>query len=295
MYEINKIPRISFLKKQKPELEFEILSISSLFSRNDKLKSPVNIPHRVDFYIIMFITQGAGIHCVDLKPCKFKKGSILFISKGQVQSFDVRSGTDGFLIVFTDDFLLKNLIHSDILSFYRLYNYHLHEPVIQPEEAGNEFRNIINEIDHEYQQPDNFAKEDILRLLLKLLLLKAERIKRTLIPGGKNTDWVTTFTLFKNHLEKYYTETRNAKEYAEMMGMSYKHLNEVCKSITGDTAKSFIDQFIILETKRHLAISDISIKELTYALGFDEPTNLVKFYKKHTGQSPSQFKKSLTK
>ena len=147
----------------------------------------------------------------------------------------------------------------------------------------------------EYLQRDNFAKEEILRLLLKLLLLKAERIKRTLIQKEKNTEWIKTFTNFKNRLEKHFTETRNAKEYAEMMGISYKHLNEVCKSITGNTAKSFIDRFIILETKRHLAISDISIKELTYALGFDEPTNLLKFFKKHTYQSPAQFKKSLIK
>ena len=292
---MNEIPRITFLKKRKPELEFEILSLSSFFSGNKKLKPPINTPHRVDFYVILYIKKGAGKHYVDFQPCKYKKGSILFISKGQVQTFEVNTGTDGFLILFTDDFLSKNLIHSDLLSFYRLYNYHLHHPVIQPEEAGGAFRNIVNEISQEYQHPDNFAKEEILRLLLKLLLLKAERIKHTLVTKEKNTEWITTFTVFKNHLEKHYTETRNANEFAEMMGISYKHLNVVCKSITGNTAKSFIDRFIILETKRRLAISDTSIKELTYDLGFDEPTNFIKFFKKHTGQSPSQFKKSLKK
>jgi AraC-like DNA-binding protein len=126
-------------------------------------------------------------------------------------------------------------------------------------------------------------------------LLRAERLKRILIPKETNTEWFTTFSDFKNHLEKYFSETRNAKEYAGMMGISYTHLNKACKSITGNTAKAFIDRFIILETKRRLATSDISVKELTYALGFDEPTNFLKYFKKHTGQSPLQFKKQLIK
>ena len=86
-------------------------------------------PHRVDFYIILYITEGVGKHYIDFQTFKYKKGSILFISRGQVHAFDVCSGSEGFLIVFTDEFLSKNLIHSDILSFYRLYNYHLHKPL----------------------------------------------------------------------------------------------------------------------------------------------------------------------
>lgn len=163
------------------------------------------------------------------------------------------------------------MIHSDILSTNRLYNYHLYELVLQPEETGAElFKKIVNEMYWEYLLSNDFAKE-------------------------KNTEWFTTFSAFKNHLEKHFAETRNAKDYAKMMGISYKHLNAVCKSITGSTAKACIDQFIILEAKRRLAISDISIKELTYTLGFDEPTNFVKFFKKHTLKSTSQFKKNLTK
>ena len=86
------------------------------------------MPHRIEFYQIMFITKGLGKHYIDFRPYKYKAGSILFISKGQVHTFEVSSDIDGFLILFTDAFLSKNLIHSDMLSYYRLYNYHLHSP-----------------------------------------------------------------------------------------------------------------------------------------------------------------------
>jgi AraC-like DNA-binding protein len=294
--EQKEIPKILFSKRNKAQIEFEIFPIRSLFARQDKLDHPLNTPHYVEFYHIFFVIRGSGEHFIDFRPYQYGDGSILFVSKGQVQAFDVSANVDGYMILFTEDFLSKNMIHSDILSFYRLYNYHLHKPVITPDEAGMEiFSNTVSEMYFEYQLSNNFAKEEILRLLLKLFLLRAERCKRTLIPREKNTLWFSMFCDFKDHLEKRCTETRNAQEYANIMGISYKHLNTICKSITGVTAKTFIDQFIVLEIQRRMAVYDISVKELTYEMGFDEPTNFVKFYKKHTGLSPAQFKKNLKK
>jgi AraC-like DNA-binding protein len=147
----------------------------------------------------------------------------------------------------------------------------------------------------EYYIADNFAKEEILRLLLKLLLLKAERKRHALIPPAKNSEWLLQFGIFNDQLENHITETRNANAYADIMGISYKHLNEICKSISGVTAKDFIDNYLILEIQRQLAISDTSVKELAYKMGFDEPTNFFKYFKKHTNHSPLQFKKNLKK
>lgn len=292
---MNDIPNIAFSKKSRIEIDFEIFSIRSLFSRLDRIDNELDKPHRIDFHHIVYITRGSGFHTIDFKPYRYSEGSIYFISKGQVHAFDLQSDADGYIIIFTEEFLTKNLIHADILSFFRLYNYHLQTPIIQPDETGGDvFKSIIKEMYWEYLLSNDFAKEEILRLLLKLLLLRAERINQTRVSKGKNAEWFATFTRFKNHVEQQFAQTRNASDYAKMMNISYKHLNEVCKSITGNTAKTFIDQFIILETKRQLAISDMPVKELTYILGFDEPTNFVKFFKKHTHQSPSQFKKTLT-
>jgi len=289
------IPEVKFSKSNRDQLEFEIFTLQSLFSRQDLLNISLEEPHRVDFYHILFITSGEGIHHIDFQPFTFREGSILFISKGQVQAFEVTPDINGFLILFTEDFLQKYLIHSDLLSFHRLYNYYLHSPIIQPEESDIiNFRNIFGEIEQEYYAVDDFARGEILRHLLNVILLKAERIKRTLNPRERNSEWFKTFIFFKNNLVRNYTETRNAEDYAGQLNISYKHLNTITKSIVGCTAKKIIDNFVVMEVKRYMAVSNISIKELTYAMGFDEPTNLVKFFKRHTSQTPSQFKKYLT-
>jgi AraC-like DNA-binding protein len=268
------IPQVSFHKSKKEKFEFEVLTLKHLYSKNVRLSFALDKPHRVAFYHILYITRGEGKHYIDFKPYEYSRGSLLFISAGQVHAFEVNPKADGFVLLFTEDFLTRNMVHSDTLTFSRLYNYHLYPPVIPPlESSTSAFNHIINEMYNEYIFAETFAKEEMLRTLLKLLLLKAERIKRTLAPREKNSEWLTRFSEFGHLLAAHFTQTRNADAYAAMMNISYNHLNKIAKSITGNTAKSFIDNFIILEIKRQLAVSDIPIKELTYLMGFDEPTN----------------------
>ena len=292
---MREIPQVSFLRSGKAQIGFEIFTLSSLFSRYDTLPHPLDKPHRVEFYAILFITKGTGIHHIDFHSYKYVKGSLLFISKSQVHAFEVHPAVDGFLILFTEDFLLKNLIHSDTLSFCRLYNYPLYAPVLQAEQIGESaFDNIVAEIYAEFYSSDNFAREEILRLLLQLLLTKVAREQQLLISQKTTSSSISIFSTFRDLIERRFRQTRNANEYAQMMDISYKHLNEICKMVAGNTAKGFIDAFLILETKRRLVVSDISIKELAYQLGFKEQTNFAKFFRKHTGQSPTQFRRAFT-
>ncbi len=291
---MQEIPKLQFKKSEQLNLEFEIFPLSTLFSRNQKLPIPLHVPQRLEFFNIMYITRGSGVHFIDFEPHPFTAGDIIFVSKGQAHSFAPSDQHDGFLMLFTERFLSKNLADSDVISFYRLYNYHLQSPIVRPSKTETTiFSNLVDQIYTEYGYSENFAKEEILRLMLKLLLLKAERLKRTLIPQEKNSEAFISFGEFQTLIEQHISETRNAKDYADKMHISYKHLNDICKSVTGSTAKEVIDNFVVLEIKRNLAVTDISVKELAYKLGFDEPTNFVKYFKKQTQQTPTQFKKSL--
>lgn len=137
---MNDLPKVKFRKKKSRELEFEIITIRSLFSRFKKLSPPPDRFHRIEFYTIMFVTNGNGVHFIDFQPLDYRKGSIIFISKGQVHAYGITAETEGYIILFTDSFLSKNLIHSDLLSLYRLYNHNLYSPILNPEEKEKNFK-----------------------------------------------------------------------------------------------------------------------------------------------------------
>ncbi len=293
----NEIPQVPFQKQEADGLEFEIFPLQELHQRDQGLLDhSISLPHRVNFSLIIFITKGKGNHFIDFKKYSFQKGSIIFISKEQVQSFDLKSDTEGFIILFTENFIWNTVDFSKSLNYSMLYNYHSKSPILNPKDIPDSgFFSIIDEINTEYSYPDTFAKEEIISSLMNFLFLKAERIFRKDLDSKREKKLAKPFSTFRNLLIKNYQSTRNASDYAQMMNISYKHLNDICKAVLGQTAKEFIDKYLILETKRHLASSNISIKELTFQMGFDEPTNFIKFFKRHTHQTPSQFKKLYKK
>lgn len=78
-----------------------------------------------------------------------------------------------------------------------------------------------------------------------------------------------------------------------MLQISYKHLNNIVKKCTNKTAKEFIDDFVILEIKRFLCSTSLSVKEIAFKCGFDEQTNFLKYFKKLANDTPSNFRQNL--
>ncbi|MGY0034660.1 helix-turn-helix domain-containing protein [Pedobacter sp. NJ-S-72] len=80
------------------------------------------------------------------------------------------------------------------------------------------------------------------------------------------------------------------KYYANKLFISERKLQMASMAVLGKSPKELINEQIILETKRLLIHASMSVKEVGYNLGFEEPTNFTKFFKSQTGVSPTQFK-----
>ncbi|MBE0392871.1 helix-turn-helix transcriptional regulator [Flavobacterium sp. PL002] len=238
-------------------------------------------PHRISFFALLLVTKGLGTHQIDLQA-----GTVLKIAKGQVHAFQKNAKYEGYLIIFTENFVVSHFSKSSINMISHLYNYHISSPIFS-NEAGN--RIFLDELIVEVKNENKYAKENIVAALLNLYLLRLEREFNNTLENN-NSNHYTIFIQFKNLVEDHYTSTRNVKDYANKLFISTKHLNQVVKEFTLNTAKHFIDDFVILETKRAMVSSNTSLKEIAFAVGFDEVTNFTKFFKKHTDLTPKEFK-----
>jgi AraC-like DNA-binding protein len=77
--------------------------------------------------------------------------------------------------------------------------------------------------------------------------------------------------------------------------VSYNYLNEISKEITNKTAKGFIDSWLLLEIKRNISEKKYTSQEIGFKMGFKEPSNFIRFFKKHTQLTPIQFQEKLKK
>jgi AraC-like DNA-binding protein/quercetin dioxygenase-like cupin family protein len=280
------IPDISFKQSEKP-MEFEVLHLKELLARIPTIKDHnPSYPHRIKFFALLIITNGEGTHQIDLKEYQIKAGSVLKIAKGQVHAFQDKATYDGYLIIFTENFILNYFSKSATLLISLLYNYHIHPPISEAKELNKEF---LDQLLPEVNQDNKFAQKNIVSALLELYLLKLKRNSLGQHEPNILPKHYHTFIQFKNLVESKYTETRNVLDYAQLMSISAKHLNHIVKEFTLNTAKTFIDDYVILEAKRDMVISDKSIKEVAFGCGFDEVTNFTKFFKKKMGISPKQY------
>lgn len=93
-------------------------------------------------------------------------------------------------------------------------------------------------------------------------------------------------------VEENYTKNRQTSYYAKELGITPKRLNEILKERIGVTLNQFIANIIILEAKRRLVLLDKNVNDIAFELGFKEQAYFSRFFKKHTGLSPSEYIRS---
>lgn len=285
------IPKISF--SEKSDLDIEVMSFPELFSRlNQSMDHNPFTVHRIEFYLILIVSDHSYTHFVDFNSYELTQGSALFVAKNQVHRFHRKvKNAEGVCVIFNKSFMDKYYFLSDNSKLNRLFNYHLYSPVIHQSEMGHDsLVDVAFQLYKEYHFPDDFAKPGMLRTLLNVLLLKAERAKEVQSAYTAQSGWMNTFGAFKELLEKEYAVTRSSRVYAGKLFVSYKLLNNIVKGLTGKTVKAFIDDFVTTEIKRYLVSTSLTVQEISYKTGFEEPSNMVKYFKKNTGTTPLRFR-----
>lgn len=268
--------------------EFEIVNLSNIYRHPIEL---IGKPHRTNFYGIIWFTKGSPTHQVDFTPIDITTDTLLFIGKDAVQSFDTKKKFEGIALLFTDNFFCTTPQNTTFLRTTVLFNDFFSTSKIQLQKSNTAFNNILTLMQSELNTSKDSFQADILRNHLSSFLFLAERERRQQnfieIKKGADLDLVV---LFRESLEQKFTINRQVGFYAKQLLITEKRLNQSTSKILGKSAKEVIDDRIILEAKRLLAHSSESAKEISYLLGFEEPTYFIQFFKKHVAQTPVEFR-----
>ncbi|MDW9380701.1 helix-turn-helix transcriptional regulator [Chryseobacterium sp. JV558] len=281
---------------KNPKQNIHIISISE---RIDKGKDSVLVPHRTDFYIVHVITGGKSSHMVDFNEIAIEKGDVLFTVPGQVHAFRKEEDYDGWLVAFSRDFFYQSSQDNYFLDNANIFN-NLY-PITSinfKEDELNAILTLILKITAELQKTSDTFQRTILHNDLSSLLLLSER-KFMQENQGKTQNSLQTHdnklvTEFKKLVTKFFRNQTMVKYYAGELFVSERTLQKATMTVLGKSPKELINEQIILESKRLLVHELMTVKEIGYDLGFDEPSTFTKFFKKYTGISPSKFKMDIS-
>ncbi|WP_019615396.1 AraC family transcriptional regulator [Psychromonas ossibalaenae] len=283
------VPKVEFRFPDAANPGLEVLDLETLYKRLSQCKHDPSQAHRIKFHSLIYITQGEGAHFIDFHEHQYQPGSFIFVNKNQIHAYDFVNRPQGKLIVVTEEFI--DSIHANIrLPFFTPM--HLVSSYLPVLTLNPSLRESCEALLHEISKEQNCSNSDnlLVQLLFSALLLKLTRERSADGTRYLSEQRAQKFAQFLVLIEDHYTVTREASAYADMMHITYKSLNQICKLACNQTAKQLIDAHLILQAKRKLIVDSYQIQQLAYQLGFDEVTNFVKFFKRHTLLTPSQFK-----
>lgn len=283
---MNTIKRINFKKVEQDSFDFEIVDLQEFL--NTRPVNHLSKTFRLNFYMILYIISGKGRHEIDFKVYDFKAGDMIFIAKNQVHRFFPDTKATGYIILFTEDYLYDNS-EMNIHDFLDHFNMPVYNPIIKidvGEEASN--RILIDLLYKEYKSVDSMVKIQLLKSILRSFMLTIRRFRK--IDEQRETAGnYKRFIEFKNLVDIHYKEKKRVGEYAKLMLVSQKTINQATRVVADLSAKQFIIDRILLEIKRYLGQGELTINEISDLMGFDEPSNFTKFFKRYEGRSPKEF------
>ena len=137
----------------------------------------------------------------------------------------------------------------------------------------------------------DYGKHELNGLLLSIfyevLSVYKERFAYDKFKRTRNEE---TFYKFYSLIEKEYCKERSVVHYADRLCISPKHLSMVVKKVSGRTASDWIDDYVILQAKQMLRSSSLTIQEVSRELNFSNQSFFGKYFKKHVGMSPSEYR-----
>lgn len=241
---------------------------------------------------IFFCRQGWAQFTIDLRQYEITENTQVLILPGSILGVDGVS--DDFLVSyfeFTSEMFREASIQLDP-PFFRFIkdnpSYKL------PAENCKAINGLMNASAAIYEDSENRFQQQIMKNHLQSFLLdiydKCHRyFTRQQIEGSNRQDEI--FKKFMALVNEHRTSEREVTFYANQLCISTKYLTGICRSVTGESAKKIIDNFVILEIKVLLQSTKQSIQEIADHLGFPDQSYLGRYFKRHEGMSPVDYRK----
>lgn len=250
-------------------------------------------PSLKNSYAIIWLKEGKGKYFIDFREYQFRPSKVILISKNQDTSFQFSSKSIYVVITFTQDLVARSSEEIQKLLAFCIREHFEGKQILEISQNDAAYLgNLVDQMDQVICKWEGTLRKNSLFHLLQLFLLYCHQLSIEQSHGGLN-EYMELVADFTGLLEKDFRKTQKVNHYAEHLNITYNGLSRYTADYCGKTPKEIIVERVILETKRLLANTKMPVKEIAYNLGFDEPTNMIKYFKKYAGLTPAAFRQSV--
>lgn len=245
------------------------------------------VPHHHDAYMLMYVQEaGGGSSLIDFRQYEMPPGRLFLFSPGQMhqQQTDRIAGKS---VVFSESFMQSTGItaHDAFVLFSSVYQ---HPYLDLPPKLAHYFFQLTSLMEQELAETS--PNQDILSRYLYILLnylIQECHLQISLLTPKRHSERLFRLSSL---IEMHYGAHKSIQFYADALDITAKHLNSLCRQYLGKTVAEMQHERLLIESKRLLYFSSLSIKEIAYELGYEDASYFVRFFKRLTGTTPAQFR-----
>jgi len=257
-------------------------------------------PCRSDAYIAIFCKSGGLDIEINLRSYSIGKGTLFVGTPGNIIKINKSDLDKDCPFEFIVVAISKEYLSSISFDFKKIFDDRLKlltEPCVQLDNRNIAFCSKYLDLFGEILSSDVANKREAVGSLIASLfyvlggLMEKSAVRTPEMSGtAVNTRVKLIFEHFMALVTENHTSERNMAFYASHLGLTPKYLSKLIKQVSGRSAPDWIDSFVILEAKNMLKYTDDSIKEIVFKLHFPNPSVFYKFFKAHTGMTPSEYR-----
>jgi AraC family transcriptional regulator, transcriptional activator of pobA len=252
---------------------------------------------RQNYFSLIWVSEGNGNLKADFAEYDFEAGSLFAFSPYQPYMFATDKPIKGVAIYFHAEFFCIYKHHKEVSCNGILYNNIYQPPFVRVDESSAAtLQMLCEQIKTEMQNPD-LAQYELLLSYLKIVLITAARLKTQQQPEAAIAlnDDAGPFILqkLKDAIEENFKTKHSPADYAEMLYITPKALAKITKSYFNKTLSSLINDRIIIEAKRELYLTNKTVKEIAYELGYKDEYYFSRFFKVNADVSPQLYRETV--
>ena len=253
-------------------------------------------PCRIDALIMVLCVRGEVSFSSQMSDYTLKANQF-FISSASVFQFHSMEGSEFYMLAFSSEFLAN--MNVDVRFIARMVS-QLRANAYIARLGDDDMCSVSRFFESLHEQHATEVLSEYKELSLRhVYCAMIYRIADAVIgkdsamtPVGVKERSSEYFERLMTLLSENYREQRNVEFYADKLNISSKHLSRVIRNFTGKSVHQWIDEFVALEIKNLLKYSNMSIQQISYHLNFPNPSFMGQYFKRITGMTPGDYKKS---
>ncbi|GGG81463.1 hypothetical protein GCM10007415_12650 [Parapedobacter pyrenivorans] len=275
----------------QPQNEKQLNAVESVINIDSFNPQAHPNPEDSPLYQIILLPDPVTI-AVDFTPYKTSPHSLLFLSPYQHIEWKRPFPKSAFRILFHGDFYCIEYHKAEVACNGLLFNNIYLQPFVSLDsDTYLKIEQIVQEMNRELDDSSHFS-DAVIKSYLQLILALSSKVKKKHIDfvSLKSKAQMHEGSLFQELLEAHFSDEKSVNFYASQLNISPETFSKKIKTQLGKSPSTLIQERVVLESKKLLHLTYLSVKEVALKLNFDDEHYFSRYFKKNVGVSPSEFR-----